>query len=991
MATPTGPGRTLESVVALYRRSAGLVPPGAEAELEVRFQGVDLPVFATVLGALAAGEFATAGEGTIAQTVSAIMRESPAAGRRERPAGPPGASLVRQVFFADGARAGAERNYRKWPLAPPLRARNPHALDYTVVLSGEQDLGGPFTSDSSALIRVKCRASFDLAGAGAAGWRADLTVARQLSGADAQAALPGIVAAMFRGGGAGAPPMTPANMLARLGLAGAEPAAAGLYGFEIELEHLPGAADRDAVRPSEVAALAARVLRLARPEYVEAAAFQDELFHVAGLAVEAPGLRRRFEHEWGLKRLAPQVAALTRGEYAAVYPPTGYFLLDKADGVRALASVRDGRLRILADTLREVYAPGFGPPGAAAPPPGAPRADAARVEPATVVDGELVRGAGGAGGEGGGADVFYGFDVVAVLGENLARLGYEDRVARLAEAVGVLCDFGVDARAKPVVRLTAAEPDALRAQFESPALAGRPYVTDGRILVAPGAPYRDTRAYKWKPMRDTTIDFLARRAPPAALGRPPFADAPGHELYFLFVGINPGLFDAIGLERVPGYRDLFGDPARAAPRGGGPPGRGGRDGGAPYFPIQFAPSDAPLAFLYQHPRERPAGAAAWVPALDGKIVELHREMGEDSASAGAGAGAGVPVPVDWRLVRVREDRARDAASGQYFGNDFRVAELTWLNYGDPFDEAQLWEGPARGYFAAEKPRMFRAQTAFTSFVKGARIAAVAGRAGWVVDAAVGKGQDLGRYTRAGVRHLVGIDLDRGALSELVRRKYSHAAAAGRGARPRPLTLFALRADLTEPHAATAARVRAIAGFPGGPGGAGGAAGADALVSNLAVHYFAGAAAGLANFAALCRDLVKAGGTVVVTTLVGARVHALFEAKGIALGQSWDARQDGALKFSLRRGYADAGLTAAGQRIGVLLPFSGGAYYDEFLVNVDTLAAAFAARGFALVEAPGFGTHLADFRARNPAEAQALTPDDLTYLGLYGEAVFRREE
>lgn len=962
---------SLESIIALYRRSD--LPSGV-AELEVRFRDVDSFITETVLRSLVAKKISV-DDGTITQTVNAIMDEDPATRdpkHRGRGEHNQRANLIREITFDNGEKTG-ERYYRKWPLALPFRVRNSHALSYNIVLSGEQDLTSPFSSDASALIRVKCRASFVFKiSSGNSRWRIDLTVTRQLAGSDAQSGLPGAVLKMF---GAGA--MTPANMLGLLDLSDPDSEYRSLYQYELEIEHLPGGAGegRDAVRPSEVTLLVDQVLCLANPEYMQEAVYRAEIFHVAAFVVVAPGLLRRFEHEWGLKRLTSQVLALTRSEYKSLYPPIGYFLLDKADGVRAVASVRDGHLRVLADDLLEFYAPGYGPAGQTE---GARiTADGSRVVSSTILDGELVRTA-----EGG--VVFHAFDVMAVLGENVSSHGYEVRISRLEEAVGVLRDFGIDARVKPIVHITASEPAELKVQFQSPVFAERPYGTDGRILTEPGKSYRDTHAYKWKSLWDTTIDCLARRAPPSVLGRLPYVDAPGHELYFLFVGINPDLYDALGLERVPGYRDLF--PSRS--------------NSGSYFPIQFSPSDAPMAYLYQHPvvdpvpakdRKKKMGSRTWegwAREIDGKVIEMRCAgvKGECTAAGDLGTPA-------WQLVRVREDRTREIKTQQYFGNDFRIAELTWLNYVDPFEESQLWDGPTLDYFASPKSAMYRAQTACTSFVKSRRIEGDLSHATWVVDAAIGKGQDFGRYLKAGVRHLVGIDLDQGALSELVRRKFSYAAARkappdkGRRGPRDTTTLFALRADLTSPHAEVAAKVRSIVGFPGPAE----THGADALVSNLAIHYFAGDVVHIRNFAALARDLVKVGGAVIITTMFGAKVHALFAAHGVAIGQSWDSHLEGVLKYSIRRDYAEKSLTKAGQRIGVLLPFSNGEYYEEFLVNVDALVTEFTARGFALVATPTFDAYFEDFRARNATMYKMLMPADFEFLSLYGEIILRRDE
>ncbi len=929
MAAPPQQQPSLEGLVAHYRRAqADPNLRGAEIELELRFQGVDRRLFETILAALARGE-AGAGPGAVTCAVSAIMEEAPGA-KTHRHREAPRVSLIRQIAFdpAGGARGG-ERYYRKWPLAPPHRVRNPQGLSYGVFLSAEEPLAVPFVSDAGALIRVKSRASFPVG----SGWRADLTVSRSLQGADAQAALGGVVERMFRRA-----PLTPANMLAVLGQAGAEGAEADVYSYELEVERAAGEGGA-APLPSEVTALAAEVLRLANPGHVAEAAYQAEIHHVASFVEKAPGVLRRFEHEWGLKKLVPQVVALTRNDYQGVYPPTGYYLLDKADGVRALASVRGARLALLAEGLREYG----GPPAAGA----------------TIVDGELVGGA------------FHAFDVIALRGENVSGEGYGARAGRLAEAAEVLRAYGLDARPKPVVHLTGATPAELKAQFAAAAgEGGRPYGTDGLILMAPGRAYRDEGgAYKWKPLRETTIDFLARRPPPSVLGRRPYVDAPGHELYLLFVGINRELFEALGLERAPGYRELFGE-------------RGGS-----YFPVQFAPSDAPLAYLYQHPVEAPPGGAGWAREIEGRVVELR------CGGGCAAAGAGGPEPPAWEFVRIREDRDRELRTQQYFGNDFRVAELTWLNYVDPFREEMLWEGPAAGYWTAPKSPLYRSQTAFTSYVKDRRIAGDLAHAAWVVDVGIGKGQDFGRYVRAGVRHVVGIDKDRGGLSELVRRKYTEADARRggqrrggqrrEGRRGTPTTLYALQADASAPAPELAGRVRAVAGFPAG--------GADALVINLVINYLAGSVVSLRNFAALCLGLVKVGGLVVITTIGGQRVHDFFARKGVGPGETWESRQDGVLKYAIRRDYSASSLTPAGQQIGILLPFSAGVLYTEYLVNVGTVVNEFKLRGFALVSALGFADRFEDFKTQNPARYKQLTPADLEYLSLYEEVVLRREK
>lgn len=73
--------------------------------------------------------------------------------------------------------------------------------------------------------------------------------------------------------------------------------------------------------------------------------------------------------------------------------------------------------------------------------------------------------------------------------------------------------------------------------------------------------------------------------------------------------------------------------------------------------------------------------------------------------------------VRWEIVKIREDRQQDLKTGGYFGNDFKTAELTWLNYMDPFSFEELAKGPSGMYFAGAKTGIYRAQTALISFIK----------------------------------------------------------------------------------------------------------------------------------------------------------------------------------------------------------------------------------------------------------------------------------
>jgi NAD(P)-dependent dehydrogenase (short-subunit alcohol dehydrogenase family) len=363
-------------------------------------------------------------------------------------------------------------------------------------------------------------------------------------------------------------------------------------------------------------------------------------------------------------------------------------------------------------------------------------------------------------------------------------------------------------------------------------------------------------------------------------------------------------------------------------------------------------------------------------SIDGAIVEMR-------CADGCVAAGGCAPLVRWELVRVRDDRAQDYAAARYFGNDYRAAELAWINYIDPFPIEQLWNGPGDSYFMAEKNGIYEAQVSTLSFIKTERIMSFR-HAMWVVDVGAGRGQDLGRYFDAEIHNLVAIDQDRAALAELVRRKHN-IAKPSRGHRRHSTTfataVYVLAADATQPHASTAAQLASLGA---------GAGGVDVLVCNLALHYFLGSVESMRNFAALAQVLIRPAGFVSIMCLFGEAVHAEFVGCGIAEGEAWNVRESGALKFSLKRMYSSSALEIAGQRIGVLLPFSGGRYYEEYLVNTTALTAELQRRGFRRTVCVAASTHVASFRQHNPAVASRLTAADKKYLALYGELLFQRE-
>jgi len=952
----TGTQTSLGSIVSRFRRTAddGSLSHGA-VELEIRLDSVDFHVFETILDGLLDGKIQNDG-GEIAHSVSSIMMDCQKHGD-----GGGTSQSVREAFIPSPGTRGerlarscktpgkkVERYYHKRSLINPYRVRSPHTMPYKVSLAIEEEIA-PFASDGSALIRIKNRISFTGAPKDIAeNWRIDMTITRQIYGTDAgspNGPLKNIVDVMFGG------KQSPRNLLEVLGLRGMQNVALQrVYNYEIEIEYI-GKIENSS--PSDVNAIIHGILKLSDPGYMQKALYQQQIHFVAGFLYDSPSIVLRYAQSLGLKQLTPQVRALTRGEYAEIYPPVGYWLTDKAHGVHALAIVRNGQLILLSDRLYEYYMPDMtkamtddatmvktqerGP------------SDRAMVSNVSIADGELLIT--------GERMEFFVYDVIANQGTHTAQEGFSIRLQQIGDIVKIIGSFGVMAQAKPYIQISSPELASLKSYFHDMSeRKERPYSTDGLILVEPDKNYMDTRSYKWKPFADTTIDFLARRAPSSILGKKPFIDTLSAKVYLLFVGIAPEMKKKMRLQWCPGYSDLFPIDTSSADKGFQ---RGS------YFPIQFQPSDSPFAYIYKHPTN------SKFHDIDGSIIEMRCTDPPGGRNGGH--------PPNWEMVRKREDRVHDLKGQRYFGNDFRIAELTWLNYMVPFPFEQLYIGPEKGYFAHAKSGIYKSQTGFTSFVKSQIIAHLKHQF-WVVDLGIGKGQDLGRYMEAHVKNLIGVDADPGALAELVRRKYSHAANPRLRKLP-GMALHAIVGDLSQPALETAEKIRNIIGYP--------EEGCDTVVSNLMVHYLADSPEHIENLAVLCRHLVKPRGDIYFTTMCGDTVFKLLEDANIGPNQTWEVRQDGILKYAIQRQYSGNKMTAAGQKIGVLLPFSGGELYRENLVNVAGFVAAFTRRGFTLVETKPFAHWFSSFKIRNAGEDRNLTEGDRQWLSLYSMIRFRR--
>jgi mRNA capping enzyme len=793
----------------------------------------------------------------------------------------PMSMIIKEIKFDGGEKV--ETNTQK----VKIRTINDCQLSYSVNLSEELPYTNLVTTKSHSIIRIKWRKSTNIV-IDSVTWRLDLTVVYSLYGSDASR-IKGIKDKVFG--------MTFDELM----VFNETKHDCGKVSYEVEMELMP--IDPMLLRSSNISFAIDHILTTINPGHSHVSSINTALQSVSML------LHGYKSETVSIKRILPSVVALTRNEYRAIYPPIDYFFTNKVDGKRSVMIIKGNKGVVVNDEIIEFIA---------------------SVESDIVLDGEwLPISESIYGGK------FMAFDIMR-NGDPVTKLTFEGRIALLPQVTAAInqhfpCEMKKYIQIKDVADIESAAKTMV-------AMSNG----DGLILVNPGSPYTETKTYKWKSLEHNTIDFLVKKAPITALGKPPFVNRPGFDIYLLFVGIDTDRVKRFKMTFCPGYNELF------------------EKSEENYIPIQFSSTSAPYAYIYYHPTNSAYD-------ISNRIVEM-RCISDDTAVSGTAASSTAGVYAKWEIVSIRHDRDIDLINGRYFGNDYRIAELTWINYIDKFPLEELWN-PSNVYFTSEKDDMYKNGVDFITHVKYKFMIEKIINMRLVIDICAGKGQDLHKYGKSKVHHLVAIDNDKAAISELVRRVMTNEKQ-----HQYHMAINTIVGDMTKPQSV----IQQLLNINIVPQSA------NAIVCNLAIHYLINSIESMQNLIAFMKTMLVKGGTVLITCFFGEFVHHLFELEKVNPGESWDAYENDVLKYSLVRKYT-GDLAAAGQQIDVLLPFTKGEYYTENLVNTQRLTEEFKKFNFTLHECNSIGKYIDEYMGRKDIK---FNEDDRKYLSLYGVLVYK---
>ncbi len=641
--------------------------------------------------------------------------------------------------------------------------------------------------------------------------------------------------------------------------------------------------------------------------------YQQMIYQVAKRI--RPRDAHKFQNTDGLKQLSNQVIELDKNMFLKDVLPTitNYYITDKIDGSRAVLYITNGICHVLTKELRSF--------------------EISSGDKSTYVLDceELQLDAKADSDKKSAAKKYYIFDVMVYKDKSIVEEPFESRMELFNEVSTLDDSFNT----KPFEKLTVDFQTQLR-KFKT---RKTPYETDGIILTPTDADYTSMQVYKYKPVEKLSIDFVIKKCPDKLLGISPYVSKASKTLYLLFSGMRSDTFKNLGLSFVRNYEDIFpGVDTRRLPK---------------YFPYQFQPSNFTFAYLFWDAN----------PNLDGEIGEFVCKPCVVKEEYKAGDDL-------WQLHRIRDDRKVELARGNYYGNYFKVAELSWMSYKDPLVIEDLDLAAQQGYFQQHDSVLQKASRNFHSFVK-AKIFEQFAKTEWVMDLASGKGQDIFRYAQYGFKNAVFLEIDNTALLELTKRKFDLRDT-------NTINIQMHQLDLNADHKSNISQLDDIA-IP--------STGVDLIICNFAFHYLIKDRKALINIAKFINYYLKPGGRFVFTTFDGkAIVKLLNENNG-----NWTITHGSQVKYSIKKDYTTTFLDPIGQKIDVMLPFSNDTYYSEYLVNIDYIAEEFEKLGFTLEIDESFGSYLDNYKRQNHSGYASLDDNDKKYSSLYHYYCFYKKK
>jgi len=508
----------------------------------------------------------------------------------------------------------------------------------------------------------------------------------------------------------------------------------------------------------------------------------------------------------------------------------------------------------------------------------------------------------------------YIVDVIAVNNEHLAAFPFAERLARFADFTARIPEipekykFDATKEFKPVIfQNDIAQRKKILADMH--ALAKKYPENDGFILYSPNGSYLTTSILKVKPAEKNTIDFYIKEC--SADLRDKYVSVAGSaerkkkeaspvypvRVFFLFSSIRKELMARLGIRKFDDYSRVINE-------------RRSSTFTSDIIPIQFSPATHPRAYI-------------WITTAHPETEILDEQVGEFSFNG-----------ANFILDRMRPDKI------DTYGNAFLTAETQWLDMANPLtleficglsasasddnNDPSGDEPPAdeeSSYFQAIRPeeniyqqfqkenRRFKGEL-YHEHMRGAPK---------IIDFAGGRGADMKNWQMAQIRSVMVVEQDEDAVAELIRRRNEILTTKRHEEMPR---LYALVYNLNLPAAPILASIEKYNLLP-----------FDGASCNFAIHYLV---PNITDFASLVSQCLRPRARFFFTCFDGQKVFDLLAANNGV----YEVYEGERLKYKLVSKYNEKKFTRF-LKIDVLLPFSRGRMYEEFLVDIEEFKKQFA--------------------------------------------------
>lgn len=438
--------------------------------------------------------------------------------------------------------------------------------------------------------------------------------------------------------------------------------------------------------------------------------------------------------------------------------------------------------------------------------------------------------------------------------------------------------------------------------------------------------YSSMVPYKWKKFEDTTIDFYIASIPKELIKD---KNACGDECYAyaLCSGINGHQMANYKLRYIENYADIIPQKYHRLN----------------YFPVPFYTLNNPTLYLFYS-----------------KDSSLHDKIGEFNY-----------INNQWNLTKIRTDRDNELARGEYYGNNYKIALDTWHMLQYPLTIEMMGNDKLvydNNYFKVHNNSVYEEQRKYNSYAKNEVLSSVKNELlnkkinlNWIIDLACGKGQDLYKINKLEFKNVLFIDKDHMAIGELIRRINSSRTKS---------KIYNECMDLTTNYKTVLEKIDYVKSES-----------ADLIVCNFALHYFTDKLETIENLSQLINHLLSLHGKVVFTCFDGKKVFNL-----LSNVERVDYHENSTVKYSIIKEYNNSKIKSFGQKIKVLLPFSGqDEYYEEYLVNIDSIENEFNKKNIILSKQGSFSEFMNKY-----SKVHLLTENDKSYIDLYHYYIFERD-